>query len=141
MSAALIENHDCHYFVAAAKSTMSPVSVIAAAAVVLCAVGAILALPVTGRRRETNPKEEHHHHQHRYYRGGGGESGESGRNTTNTEMEGVIVKFLDVYYDKYVKPPTPMENIYDQMQSDQPVTHNPDFLVANGTDYASMKRG
>lgn len=119
--------------------------VVVAVAFALCTdCGAIAA--VTGRRRDA-PEEEHHHHhqQQQHHKNSSSSSG-------GVDLEVALVKFLDVYYDRYVRPTTTSasatstslaasEDIYDQMQSDQPVTHNPEFLGTNGTDYATMKRG
>lgn len=111
---------------------MNTVAVVAAVAVAVCALCAA-AIPVAGRRRDA-PEEDHRRH-HR---------------NNSVELEDALIKFLDVYYDRYVRPPVPppppppkrpVVDIYDQMQSDQPVTHNPDFLVGNDTDYVAMKRG
>lgn len=118
---------------------MNPVVAAATAVVALCAVCAAVAVPVKRRDSPEEDQQQHHHHHHH-------KGGNTNHNNITVDLEVALVQFLDAYYDKYVKPPPPPppsipDNIYDQMQSDQPVTHNPDYLVGNnGTDYASMKR-
>lgn len=57
-------------------------------------------------------------------------------------VEAALEGFLDAYYERYVRPPPPRpEDLYEGMQADQPVTHNPDFLDGSESDYASIKRG
>lgn len=134
------ENHDCRFVAAANSTTMNLVAAAATAvAVALCAACAVVAVPVPGRRRDAPEEDQQQHHHHHHHN----------NNNTTADLEVALVKFLDVYYDRYVKPmpastsppPPPEEDIYEQMQSDQPVTHNPEFLMGNGSDYASMKRG
>lgn len=65
-----------------------------------------------------------------------------------TDFENYLVRILDRYYEKYVRPRKADDakaetlDIYDQMQSDQPVTQN---LNVNGehnsSDYSAMRRG
>lgn len=63
-----------------------------------------------------------------------------------TDFQNYLVRFLDGYYEKYVRPrvnaTTPKAvDIYEQMQSDQPVTQNVNIQSHNGTDYSALKRG
>lgn len=64
-----------------------------------------------------------------------------------TDFQNYLVKFLDGYYEKYVRPhlnttaPKSPVDIYEQMQSDQPVTQNVNLQIHNGTDYSALKRG
>lgn len=64
-----------------------------------------------------------------------------------TDFENYLVGLLDGYYDKYVKPPRKPEDgtgetldIYEQMQSDQPVTQNINVNGGyNASDYSVQR--
>lgn len=65
-----------------------------------------------------------------------------------TDFQNYLVKFLDGYYDKYVRkidvrtPKPSAVDIYEEMQSDQPVTQNVNIhQTPNGSDYSALKRG